>query len=125
MSKLYAISAFEDWLGGLHGVKEDFVVECEDEDEADEIAANKSHELISSFGIIDEAGWEDEAEAEGIERESDEFYDYIEECEFNDVAFMVKKITKETTKSIDALNDEISQMGFEDFCLEYCEDNVN
>ena len=125
MSKLYAISAFEDWFGGLHGVKEDFVVECEDEDEADEIAADKSRQQISSFGIIEEAGWEDEAEAEGIERESDEFYDYIKECESDDVAFMVKEITKETTKSIDTLNNEISQLGFEDFCLEYCEDNVN
>lgn len=118
--KKFVISAFEDWYGGLHGVREDFIAECETLLEAEEIARETSLEIIESFNIAEAANWEAEAEGEGLEPGTEDYDEYINACYEDDIQYFVKEITKETNESISELNDKVHALGIEDFIAEYC-----
>lgn len=108
MSQLYAIHAFENVFGGLHGVEDYAVVEVQDEKEVYNIATEMSYQVIDGFeGMIMEAeGWEEDAINEGLEENTDEFWDYIAELRSEDIAYSIYKL-KETNESLEALNEQL------------------
>ena len=123
MSNLYAISSYEDWFGGLHGVRTDFVAECSNYDEAQELAVDESVELIYSFNIMADAGWEDEAKQECLEPGTDEFEEYINECIGCDICYEIHIITEAGSKSVEDLQEELDSLGYDDFIAKYCKGN--
>ena len=110
MSKLYAIIAYENFFGGLHGIKDTIVVECEDYSEACEIGADMSYNLIEEYRIADEAGWTIEY---GDDPEA-----YEEKIE-DDIAFDVYEIKDNVVESIEFLNEKLYN-NEEEFLREYC-----
>ena len=108
MSQLYAIHAFENAFGGLHGIEDYAVIEAQDEKEVYNIATEMSSQVIDEFeGTIMEAeGWEEDAINEGLEENTDEFWDYIDELRSEDIAYSIYKL-RETNESLESLNEQI------------------
>ena len=114
MSELYAIHAFDDMYGGLHGIESYSVIEAESLKEAEEYAFECSCDIIEDYVIHE---FYNDAENEGIEDE-EELQEYIDECIQEDIAYEVYKV-KETTESLEELDDKINQDP-EDFIEKYC-----
>ena len=64
----YAIRAYEQIFGGLHGMEAHEIVECENFDEACSYAAEMSAQVIEAYGledqILDREDYEDDEEDE-------------------------------------------------------------
>lgn len=101
---LYAIYACEGIYGGLHGMNSHAVVDCRDEDEADDIGLEMSLDVMSSYECII-GDLEDEAD-EGYERYSDEWYDYLEELKIENFSYFVYLITDTKGRSDKELEEE-------------------
>lgn len=115
MSNLYVIHAFDDMYGGLHGIESYSVIEAESLQEAEEYAFECSCDIIDNY--VTNKFYEEAAE-EGIEDE-EELQEYVDNCIQEDIAYTVSMITKETTESLEELNDKINQDP-EGFIEEYC-----
>ena len=72
---IFAIRAYDQIFGGLHGIEDFEVIEARDRDEAYEYGANMSRDLIESYWNEFESYYEDEAYAQDIDEDDDEFYD--------------------------------------------------
>jgi gamma-glutamylcyclotransferase (GGCT)/AIG2-like uncharacterized protein YtfP len=99
---LYAICAYEDTFGGLHGINSFAVVEGTEED-ANIIAEQMSYDVMQSYALEDE----------------DEDYN----CEEH-VAYEVYPFTEETFKSLNELNDEIYKDP-QGFIEKYCNEKIS
>ena len=75
---LFAIHAYEQMYGGLHGMDTYLITDAASEREAESIAVQESYEVMDSYSYIYES-FEEAAEADGLEPYSDEWHDYIEE----------------------------------------------
>ena len=114
---LYAIHAYENIYGGLHGIEEYEVIEAETLKEADEYAYDLSCEVINSYADVMDNIIED---AESYDYETDEEYDeFIEEAINEDIAFEIHPISIETNKSLEELTNEYFNNP-DDFIKEYC-----
>lgn len=88
---IVAIHAFENQYGGLHGIENHRIVEVEDRKAAEEWACEDSREVMQSYGDIME-GFKEEAENEGIERDSEEWNEYIEECANDNIGYAIWEV---------------------------------
>jgi hypothetical protein len=108
MEKLYAIHAYEGFFQGLHGVENRDVIECECDEEACEIAAEMSREVIDDYcdsipDIHDLIGEGDDELEEAIE---------------DDIDYTVYKLTVPTNASLDELYNHFNNDP-EDFLKQY------
>lgn len=115
---IFAIEAREGIYEGLHGIVAHYVGEYNSYDEACEDAAEMSFEVMDGYNIAEQAGWEEDALNEGLEEESDEYYDYIGELRAENVSYSVWEV-KETTESLEALNKKFIKNP-EEFIEKYC-----
>lgn len=90
---IVAIHAYENVYQGLHGIENHIVIECEDLSIAEEFAKEESIEVMTSYGSIIE-DFEQEAEDEGLERETDEFDEYVSECIDQNVGYCIYEVVK-------------------------------
>ena len=117
---LFAIHAYDGIYQGLHGMETRAVVEVIDEQEVREIGYEMSKEVISDYNDIYNT-FVEEADFNGIDEESNEWYEYIEEQIEEDVCYDYWRV-KENSKSLEDLN----QMFCDDpegFLNEYCSDD--
>ena len=119
MSKLYAIHAYDEFFGGMHGVEEYEVIKAENDEEANLFAEDLSRELIEMYGMHMETGWGQEAIDNGYPEGTSDYERYIEERAEDDIAYSVYEITKETNLPIKELAN-LLQADPEDFIKEYC-----
>lgn len=122
---LYAVIACEDMYDGMHGMVDYFVIEGTEEDAYRE-GETASYDIMQEYGCI----WEDieesakdrlEYEGEDEDEVDGELYErLLDEVMRDDVVVEVYPITKETTRSIEQLNDEFYNDP-ETFIREYCE----
>lgn len=118
---IFAIEAREGIYEGLHGVVARCVSEYNSYDEACKDAAEMSFEVMDNYNIAEEAGWKEDAFNEGLEEESDEYYDYIGELRAENVSYSVWEV-KETTESLEALDEKFNEDS-EEFIEKYCIQN--
>lgn len=115
-----AIHAYDQTYGGLHGIEDYGVITVDSIEEAEEYGSEMSYDVINSYSDIYEE-FEDSAESDGIERDSEEWNDYIDECVQEDIAYNIYLITKETDKS----NEELALEFYndkEEFIKTYCKE---
>ena len=114
--KKYAIYAFDNAYGGLHGYESYAIVDCKDQEEAELTAAEMSREVINDFGLIDD---EMEEYVNSEDYDEEESYDYEDELIEEDIAYQIYEIVK-----TDNLSDEDLENKFyndkEDFIKNYC-----
>ncbi|AXF52284.1 MAG: hypothetical protein [Caudoviricetes sp.] len=123
---LYAIHAFENVYGGLHGMESYAVVECKDEFEVSKIAEEMSFSIINSYDFLMQ-----EIEREALESYESQGYS-IENSPYEDDIFVVLLemaiknrieyeiyLVKETDKSLNKLN-HIIKLRPKYFIEKYC-----
>lgn len=86
----YAVYAYEDTYGGLHGINSKFIVEGTYSD-ATEAAYDQSIYLIEEYADIYE-GFRAQAENDGFVPGTEDYDEYIQDCYDEDVAYEIKKI---------------------------------
>lgn len=114
-----AIYACEGMYGGLHGIADYWIGEVNDLKEAEAIGQEMSYDLASSYECIYNS-YKEDAENEGLEPYTEEFYEYIEECIRENIEYEIYTI-KDTDKS----DEELCEMFYndkEDFIENYCEE---
>lgn len=114
---LFAVHAYDGVYGGLHGMNEKAVIEVAKEEEAVEIAEEMSMMVIENYDDIYNT-FVDEADFNGLDNESDEWYEYIEDQIKEDIDYEVYKV-KENNKSLEELND-LFLNDSDDFIKKYC-----
>ena len=81
--KTYLIYADESQYCGLHGMYDWDIVECADEEEANEIGTEMSYNVITSYSSLIDS-FEQEAKeqllSEGVSREDPNWEDMISDC---------------------------------------------
>ena len=118
MDHRYAVYAYEQIYGGLHGMFEKFIMtgtlrEVEDE------ALQSSIDVINSYiDLYDELS--DEVEYAGYEKGSDEYFDALDELIQEDAAWEVYQIRNDVTASDDELEREFYDNDLDEFVAKYC-----
>lgn len=102
---LFAIHAYEQMYGGLHGMETYLITDAASEKEAERIAVQESYEIMDSYSDIYES-FEDAAESEELEPYSDEWDDYISECRDDNVDYEIYTITNITNESVEELEEK-------------------
>lgn len=129
---LYAVIAYEQLYGGLHGMVSYFVAEGTKE-EVEEMAIEESYSIMEEYSSImedleeaarEEVGfepdqYEDYEEGEGSAEYDDEYSHALDEQMAENVMYEIYPIVKETNFSIEHLN-EIFNDNPEGFIREYC-----
>ncbi len=115
---IVAIHAYENIHGGFCGVEFYSVIEVPDMETAENIACDESLELMQSYDSIIES-FENEAEEEGLERDSDEYNNFIEESLQENIVYEIWEVTK-NLKSITELDEELWR-DLERFLDTHCE----
>lgn len=118
MSKLFAIYAYENLYDGLHGKNVTAVVEALNEEEAKDYAKEMAYGVIDSCSDIIES-FQDDAESKGLEKNTDEYDEFILDCINEDICYDIYPIVKETNLSLEALNDKFYNNPSE-FLKEFC-----
>lgn len=88
---IVAIHAFENTYGGLHGIEHHRVVEVDDIQQAEEWASEESREVMESYGSIME-DFADSAESDGLEPDTEEYDQYIEECVQDNIGYQIWEV---------------------------------
>lgn len=88
---LVAIYAYENLYSGLHGMNNHRIVEVNSMKEIHEWGVSESLDVIDSYYEI-ENQWEEDAENEGLEVDSIEWWEYIEEWKQEDTAYDVWEV---------------------------------
>lgn len=108
MANVYAIYAYEQRYGGLHGINSRYLYIANNDKEAEEEAEQTSHEVIESYGFITD-DFESDAYDEGYRPGTEEWDEYIEECKNENIAFEISVLNisvEEAEKNWKELNDE-------------------
>ena len=112
--KTYLIYADESQYCGLHGMYDWDIVECADEEEANEIGTEMSYNVITSYSSLIDS-FEQEAKeqllSEGVSREDpnweDMISDYIEEFIDEDIQYRIFELKPDFDYSaIDTQNED-------------------
>lgn len=114
-----AIYACDYMYGGLHGIEDFWVGEVNDLKEAETIGGQMSRGVISSFDFIEE-DFNERAEEEGIEFDTEEYWNRLEELIVEDIEYYIY-IIKNTDKSDKELYDMFYN-DKEEFIENYCEE---
>lgn len=88
---IVAIHAFENTYGGLHGIENHRIIEVDTLQQAESIAMDDSREVMDSYEDIMEDFYS-EAEDEGLERDSEEFEEYIAECVNDNIGYQIWEV---------------------------------
>ena len=129
---LYAVIAYEQLYGGLHGMVSYFVAEGTRE-EVEEMATEESYSIMEEYSDImedleeaakEEVGfepdqYEDYEEGEGSAEYDDEYSRALDEQMAENVQYEIYPVVKETNFSIEHL-DELFNDNPEGFIREYC-----
>lgn len=101
---LYAVRAYEQIYGGLHGMQTNFVMEANSEQEVEDEAVNASIEVMSDYFSIMEDIYEQASEE--YERETDEWWDLVNAIQEENVAYEIHQIVDAKGKSLEELDKE-------------------
>ena len=114
--KKYAIYAYDNTYGGLHGYNAYAIVDCEEQEDAEMTGEEMSREVIIDFGLIDDE-MEEYINSENYDEEGS--YKYEDELIEENIAYDIYEIIK-----TDNLSDEDLEVEFyndrEDFVKKYC-----
>lgn len=108
MANVYAIYAYEQTHGGLHGVNSRYLYIADTDKEAEEEAEQASREVMTSYGFITD-DFESDAYDEGYRPGTDEWDEYLEERENENVGFEISVLNisaEEVEKNWKELNNE-------------------
>ena len=108
MANVYAIYAYEQTHGGLHGVNSRYLYIADNDKEAEEEAEQASREVMNSYGSITD-DFESDAYDEGYRPGTEEWDEYLGEREDENVAFEVSVLNisvEEAEKKWKELNEE-------------------
>ncbi len=112
----YAIYAYDNRYGGLHGYENYAIADFRDQKEAEMTGAEMSREVINDYGLVDD-DMEDYINSEDYDEEAS--YDYENELIEEDIAYNIYEVID--TKG---LSDEDLESEFyndkEEFIKNYC-----
>ncbi len=86
---VYAIKAYENTYGGLHGINKHFLM-AGDYKTAEEEGLIASHEVMESYSEFD--SFYEEAENEGLDPGTEEFDEYVNELQAENTAYEIYKL---------------------------------
>ena len=99
---IYVIHAFDEIFGGLHGMEEWSMEECQNEKEAIAVAEEMSYDVIDSYGDITEILREraedllsydiEEGRIDSEHQREQAFNSYYEDCVDEDVSYYIVKL---------------------------------
>lgn len=128
---LYAVIAYEQMYGGLHGMVSYFVAEGTEE-EVEEMAIDESYAIMEEYSSImddleaaaaEEVGWDEDELDEYMEDATsgadDEYTRALDEQMAENLQYEIYPIVKETNLSIEQL-DNLFNRNPEEFVREYC-----
>lgn len=102
---LYLINAYDSMYGGLHGMNDIAIVDCDTLAEVEEIAAQMSRDVIESYECI-YGDFEDDVDNEVGDRDNDEWVKLYDERVEQDIDFYICVIEDAHGKSVRELEDE-------------------
>ena len=114
--KKYAIYAYDNTYGGLHGYESYAIVDCGDQKEAEMTGAEMSREVINDFGLIDD---EIEAYINSEDYDEEESYDYEDELIEEDITYDIYEVIDTKGLSNEDLESEFYN-DKEEFIKNYC-----
>lgn len=88
---IVAIHAFENTYGGLHGIEHYLIIEVDNIQQAEEWASEESREVMESYSSIME-DFADSAENDGLEPDTEEYSQYIEECVQENIGYQIWEV---------------------------------
>ena len=100
---IYAIKAYENMYGGLHGMYDTFVGEFDSLKDANETGVQMSYEVMESYGCIEEAIAD---LAESYEDDNEEMY---EQVAAENVAYSVWKLLPDYNFTPNELDEMLSE----------------
>lgn len=114
--KKYAIYAYDNTYGGLHGYESYAIVDCGDQDEAELTAREMSREVINDFGLVDD---EMEAYINSEDYDEEDSYEYEDELIEEDIAYDIYEIVNTKGFSDEELENKFYN-NKEEFIKNYC-----
>ena len=120
---LFAIYAYENTYGGLHGINERYVGNHRDLAEAEEMAIEASRILMSSNEDIMKI-LEDKVKNAGYEYGSDKYKEYLEACIEDNIIYYIWDIKRGLDKTIEEMDKEFNSDPWT-FIEKYCSGNEN
>lgn len=128
--KLYVVKVYENMYQGLHGMQDIFLILTNNEDDLHNEATNASLELMENYcdiyeSLNEEANeiWYNEYQTEfdGSKEENWEKWDDIyQDLKLQNVSYEYGIVNAD--KSQDELEDELSDIGYDEFYKKYCID---
>jgi hypothetical protein len=115
--KKYAIYAYDNTYGGLHGYENHAIVDCKDQKEVEMTGAEMSREVINDFGLVDD---EMEAYINSEDYDEEDSYGYEDELIEEDIAYDIYEVVDTKGLSNEELESEFYN-DKEDFIKNYCE----
>lgn len=115
---LFAIRAYEDGYGGLHGICYNEIIEEKTRKEAELYALERARELIEDYQFLLEE-FEQQALDEGLEPDTEEFQDYVYNCITENIVYEVYEVKRTKGKTLEELEEEFTE-DREAFVFEYC-----
>lgn len=120
---IVAIWAFENQYGGLHGIEHHRVVEVDGADIAEMYAIEESREVIENFCMDEIREYADaEADEGAFENGSDEYFQYIEDCIQDNIAYEIWEVVN-CYDTIEQMQEDFYN-NKEDFIEKYCRELV-
>ena len=133
---LYAVIAYEQMYGGMHGMVSYFVIEGTEKD-AEEAAIDESYYIMESYSSImedleaaaaEEVGWDEDEFDEYMEDSTsgadEEYTNALNELMKENLQYEIYPIVKETNLSLEQL-DNLFNNNPDDFLREYCIPNFS
>ena len=105
MSKFYAIRAYDQIFDGLHGMEDQNIIEADNYEEAEDVATEMSYEVMDSYSEI-QIHFENSAEDEGFEKDTEEWDNYIEDLRCEDVAYDIYELKDLSSEDLKVLAQE-------------------
>lgn len=116
---IVAIHAFENQYEGLHGIESFCIVEVDNISQVEELAAEESRSIIESYeSFLDD--FVEQAESEGLEENTDEYSQYIEECIQENIAYRIWEVIK-PYGSLKQMEEDFYNDQY-DFVTKYCKE---
>ena len=109
---LVAVQAYEGMYQGLHGIKDEDILEVDSIEEINEWGNEASTNLIYSYGLEDEY-------LETVD-EDDEDACIENSYYYTDRGWTAYKVKEDTGLSVEELSQELSSIGYDSFVKKYC-----
>ena len=100
----YAIHSYEESYGGLHGMEDLRVIECDSFEEAQNEAHNEAEEVVHSYECLEDWYRQEAIDTSDFEEDTVEFDDYYNECVSQGLCWEIYEVREDVTESTEELD---------------------